>query len=91
MNAAFKVTFYKRKRLLNERIRDHITRKGDYFLCLNCRECDRPIREFAREIETVKNRSPNVWRNNFVLLFHGPTISRAVVKQLDQAGLRMHE
>jgi hypothetical protein len=57
----------------------------DYFLCLNCLNCVRQRREFAREIEMVKYRSPNVWRNNFVLLFHGPTISRAAVKLLDQA------
>lgn len=43
------------------------------------------MREFARKIETVKNRSPNVWRNNFVVLFNGPTISSAAVKLLDHA------
>jgi len=56
-----------------------------YFLCLNCRECDRQRREFVREIEAVKYRSPNVWRNKFVLHFHGPTISSAGEKHMDQA------
>jgi len=58
---------------------------GDYFLCLNCRECHQQRREFVREFEVVKNRSPNVWRNKFVLRFHGPTISSTGVKHLDQA------
>ena len=57
----------------------------EYFLCLNCRERDRQIREFVREIEWGKNRSPNVWRNTFVFLFHGPTISSAGEKHMDQA------
>ena len=56
-----------------------------YFLCLNCRERDRQRREFVREIEAVKYRSPNVWRNKFVLHFHGPTISSAGEKHMDQA------
>ena len=57
----------------------------DYFLCLNCRECDRETREFVREIENGKKRSPNVWRNNFVFHFHGPTISSAAKKHMDHA------
>ena len=57
----------------------------NYFLCLNCRERDQQIREFARKIEMGKYRSPNVWRNNFVLHFHGPTISSAGKKHMDQA------
>ena len=57
----------------------------NYFLCLNCRERDQQIREFVSEIDCLKNRSPNVWRNTFVLLFHGPTISSAGIKHMDHA------
>ena len=81
----FKIAFYKRKRLLNERIRDHVTQITRLVLCLNCRERARRTREFVSKSEKVKNRSPNVWRNNFVLHFHGPTISSAAVKHMDQA------
>jgi len=57
----------------------------EYFMCLKCRERHQQTREFVREFEVVKNRSPNVWRNKFVLHFHGPTISSAGVKHMDQA------
>ncbi|MEN3329266.1 MAG: hypothetical protein V7638_4073, partial [Acidobacteriota bacterium] len=57
----------------------------DYFLCLNCRKCQRVTREFVRKTEAGKYRSPNVWRNKFVLHFHGPTISSASEKHMDQA------
>ena len=60
-------------------------RLREHFLCLNCRECDRQRREFVRKIEAVKYRSPNVWRNKFVFDLHGPTISSAGEKHMDQA------
>ena len=55
------------------------------FMCLNCRERQQQRREFVRKYDVVKNRSPNVWRYNFVVHFHGPTISSAGVKHMDKA------
>jgi len=78
-----KITFYKRKRLLNERIRDHITRISRS-ICMSelSRMRSSGIRIHSK-IRVFRNRSPNVWRTMFVLKFDGPTISRAHVKQLD--------
>ena len=85
IDLTFKIAFYKRKRLLNERIRDHITHITRLVLCLNCRERARWTREFVSKSEKVKNRSPNVWRNKLVLNVHGPTISSAGIKHMVQA------
>ena len=57
----------------------------DYFLCLKCRERYQQTREIVRKFDVVKNRSPNVWRNKFVLHFRGPTISSAGEKHMVQA------
>ena len=48
-------------------------------LCLTCRE--RTIEVFVfltnfTDHEELKKRSPSVWRNYFVFVFYGPTISR---------------
>jgi len=48
----------------------------------------RDVRIHSKNRES-KNRSPNVWRTIFVLLFHGPTISGASVKHMDQ-GVMTH-
>jgi hypothetical protein len=85
IDLAFKVTFYKRKRLLNERIRDHVTGVRQLISVSELSRRQTTDMRIRPEIEKVKNRSPNVWRNNFVDLFHGPTKCRAAVKLLDQA------
>src|SRR6185436_4291107 len=54
----FKITFYKRKRLLNERIRDHITRTLKLICMSNCREYDRVAFEFVRKFEFLKTDRP---------------------------------